>query len=198
MSTLQDKTPDVDIEALIQNEDAGVGLDKTKSKPQPQDPSVPLDNPRSLDPVCCFKTAFILFFTALCSPFIICDLYYAYTDTSCVHNATKHTTVNLFSYLAVSGFFNLSVLLVYICGFCSLSSEDGATCFILVCSFLQQFFLLFSLSWVMVGAVVFWSEIDNSSCSSPVYNYMMASLIIKLAGMFIVGCAESRKKDEKR
>jgi hypothetical protein len=55
---------------------------------------------------------------------------------------------------------------------------------------------MFSISWVIVGAVIFWSEIDNSTCSKSTYSYVMASIIIRLVGIFIGGCVNS--KDEKK
>ena len=146
---------------------------------------------------CCLTCGFSLLFVAMCSPFIICDLYYAYTDDSCVHNPAKHLSVNLYDYLLVSGYFGVAICAMYVISISCLSSNENQNlCVLMVASTISYLYAMFSRSWVIVGAVIFWSEIDNSSCSKSTYSYVMASIIIRLVGIFIGGCVN--RKDEKK
>ena len=147
----------------------------------------------------CIKLTMSIIIVLLCSPFIICDLYYAYTDNSCVHNPTKKSTVDLYTYLLVSGYFGLSVCLLYVATILSIDFEDKNPSILnqIMQGFTYIFmniFIMFSSAWIIVGGVVFWSEIDNSTCSKPVYSYVMASLIIKIVATFINGVAVSQDK----
>jgi hypothetical protein len=145
------------------------------------------------NPECCLKLCFSLIFIAICSPFIICDLYYAYTDDSCVHNPTKHLSIGLYDYLMVSGYFGVAMCAVYIISMLSLTtSEDTNKCILMITTAISYLYTMFSISWVIVGAVIFWSEIDNSTCSKSTYSYVMASIIIRLIGIFVVVCANSK------
>ena len=44
---------------------------------------------------------------------------------------------------------------------------------------------LFNFCWNIIGGIIFWSYMNNSTCSSNVFNYVFASLIIKYTLMFI-------------
>ena len=39
---------------------------------------------------------------------------------------------------------------------------------------------LFNIIWNIIGSIIFWSYMDNNQCSNEVFNYLFASLIIKL------------------
>lgn len=39
---------------------------------------------------------------------------------------------------------------------------------------------LFLIIWNILGAIIFWGLMDTTNCSDTIYNYMFASLIIKL------------------
>ena len=133
-----------------------------------------------------------------CSPFIICDLYYAYTDNSCVHNPTKKSMVDLYTYLLVSGYYGLCSLAIVVCGMMAIDIEKerdnelGNMLFLLI----TYISTLFSTSWIVVGAVVFWNEVDNSTCDKPIYNYLYASIIIKLICCFLSWNSSNEKKKE--
>jgi len=145
----------------------------------------------------CISTILIIIY----SPFIICDLYYAYTDNSCVHIPASKMSVNMYTYLLVSGYNSLCVCMIYVIGIiCVTDKPEHTTCInnMIYCivSTITCMSAVFSVAWVIVGAVIWWNEIDNATCSRATYNYVMASIIIKIVAIFIAGCMAS-KSDNK-
>lgn len=152
-------------------------------------------NIKDNNPECCMKLCFGFVLIAICSPFIICDLYYAYTDDTCVHNPTKHLSIGLYDYLIVSGYFGVAMCVLYVVGMlCMTANENTNMCVLMFVSMINYLYFMFSTAWVIVGAVIFWGEIDNSSCSRGTYSYVMASVIIRLITPVIVGCANNREE----
>jgi len=133
-----------------------------------------------------------------CLPFIVCDLYYAYTDNSCVHNPTKKSIVDLYTYLLVSGYYGICSLAIVVCGIIAIDIEKERENELVNVLFLLITYIstLFSTSWIIVGAVVFWNEVDNSTCDKPIYNYLYASIIIKLICCFLSWNSNNEKKKE--
>lgn len=134
----------------------------------------------------CEKLFAILIIGVFVLPFAITNVYYAYTDNSCVNLQAGRLYVNLKIYLAVSGIMQL----------CSFGINIG----IIMCNNttdIQKFYKhpliksialvgnVFTLSWSIVGGIIFWSLIDNNKCDTPIYNYIYALLIISY--IFIVG-----------
>ena len=150
----------------------------------------------------CVKLFISLLVLAFGSPFVICDLYYAYTDDTCLHNPTKKLDIDMYQYLLISGYYGVSflgfiVLAIFISkkqDFDSKKSNDDNDCIILFAHILKILMLLFSTAWVVVGAIIFWHEIDNASCAKPVYNYLTASLVIKIASVFFTWRDMNNKK----
>lgn len=127
-------------------------------------------------------------------PFIFCNLYYAFTDQSCVHNSAKPLNLNLEIYLIVSAILLLVELLVYTRFLILMSYIDKRIMFyipIISCC------TLFELSWDISGAVIFWKYVDTSTCSESIYSYIFALLIIRLIfqGYFIL---KEMLRDNKR
>ncbi len=56
-------------------------------------------------------------------------------------------------------------------------------------------FKTFTLSWLIIGAVIFWKLIDNDLCDNGIYNYIYAMIIIKFSfvGLELIG---GNKKDD--
>jgi hypothetical protein len=158
--------------------------------------SVPVSTVGSL----CAKIIVSLLVLAFGSPFIICDLYYAYTDDTCVHNPTKKLDVDMYQYLLINGYYGVSFLGLILIGIFIQKKQDIASksndddCIILFAHMFKMILMFFSTAWTVVGAVIFWHEIDNSSCSRPVYNYLTASLILKIISVFLVWREMNNKK----
>jgi len=116
-------------------------------------------------------------------PFPICDLHYAYTDTSCIPD-TIHTN-----------YINLHMkLYLLLCGYIVIVS--------LVINILVTLFNLYTVHNTLVlcndimrpvggllhvyGAIIFWGYIDPShTCNNQVYAYLMISITIKVVGNII-------------
>jgi heme/copper-type cytochrome/quinol oxidase subunit 3 len=116
----------------------------------------------------------------LTMPFIFCNLYYAYTDKSCVNIEAGHIDINLKTYLAVDGIFCAITLLIVIIVIClvneNININEKNKCLFNIFGKLTT---LFGIAWTIVGAIIFWKLIDNNKCDKGVYNYVFAQLIIK-------------------
>lgn len=120
------------------------------------------------------KLCMCLTVTFMILPMAFCDLYFGYNDISCVSNSVRNIGVNLHQYLIVSGWMSIGIILVFMIGIVMLEPlTTSIVCFI---GFLIS---LFSFCWNIIGGVIFWSYMDNSTCSQNVFNYVFASLIIK-------------------
>jgi hypothetical protein len=113
-------------------------------------------------------------------PFIFCNLYYAYTDKSCVSIEAGHLDINLKTYLAVDGIFCAITLFIVIIVIClvneSITINEKNKC---IFNIFGKLATLFGIAWTIVGAIIFWKLIDNNKCHKGVYNYVFAQLIIK-------------------
>jgi hypothetical protein len=139
-----------------------------KSEPEKQ------DNILMCVKLCAFIT--LLSFTM---PLIVCNLYYAYSDNSCVTIYPDHFNVNLKTYLAVDGIIGAIVLFAIIFVVTYLFKEkpnidDGCL------NILGNISTIFGIAWTIIGAVIFWKLIDNTECNKSVYNYIFAQLVIKI------------------
>ena len=144
----------------------------------------------------CVKFCFALAFTALMSPFIICDMYFALTDASCIHQSFTKINITMYDYLYTSAIFGVVVVSILSCAIMCADFEkkdrkDRKEC-VEVCSQLFGWVLkLFGLAWSIVGFVIFWGYMDTSKCSKPVYNYLLAKFVILIITIFFEG---ARKK----
>jgi hypothetical protein len=116
----------------------------------------------------------------LTMPFIFCNLYYAYTDKSCVSIEAGHLDINLKTYLAVDGIFCAITLFIVIIVIClvneSITINEKNKC---IFNIFGKLATLFGIAWTIVGAIIFWKLIDNNKCHKGVYNYVFTQLIIK-------------------
>ena len=146
-----------------------------------------------------YMKLFILFIISICIvPFVVCNLYYAYSDNSCVHEPAGKLEVNLFNYLVVDGIFGAIVAIVWFLLICTtnftgqdelnLGNWIGAT-------LITGIGTIFGIAWTITGAIIFWSLIDNDLCDKGIYNYVFAQLIIKLIGY---GIGILKNKSEKK
>ena len=123
-----------------------------------------------------FMIILILAFTV---PFIICNLYYAYNDNSCVTINPDNFGVNLKTYLAVDGIVvGIALLGIILAAFCLFKEPDNNdNCSLNV---FGKIATIFGIAWTIVGAVIFWKLIDNTKCDKSVYNYIFVQLVIKI------------------
>ena len=148
----------------------------------------------------CAKLSFALVFTALMSPFIICDLHFALTDTSCIHQSFDKIDITMYSYLLTSAIFGIVFVSILNCTIMCVDIDkknpkvDTLGCSELCYHLLGWGLKLFGLSWSIVGFVIFWGYMDTSKCSKPVYNYLLAKFIIIIASIFIE-VAKKRSKN---
>lgn len=141
---------------------------------------------------CIIKTVTVTICTIFILPFGIANVYYAFTDKSCVYIKPGKLYVNLRDYLAVQGIIYLTVyVLLVLCISCS--DVDAANTYSdkpIIVKAIIIINQIFAVAWLILGAVIFWGLIDNSKCDDGIYNYMYASLIIQI----IFACLDRLKK----
>jgi hypothetical protein len=144
--------------------------------------------------VSCAKIFLIIFITLFSFPIIFCDLYFANNDNTCVNQKFEKLNVNMYQYLMVSGIYGSSTLFIINCCvvLCDFSKFNDHT--VLLFSILEFISKLFTTSWTIVGGVIFWHFMDISICSNTVYNYLFASLVIKLVCILLTSNSSSQSK----
>jgi hypothetical protein len=118
-------------------------------------------------------------------PIIIADLYFGFTDTSCVKDKPDGLDISMKLYLLVSGFLGMGAILIYIASICLLSPKnDEKNVPSMCCNYFAGFTtVMFPLIWNFLGAIVFWGTIyGEKNCNKNVSTYIFVSLIIKFIG----------------
>lgn len=154
----------------------------------------------------CAKFGFWLIGMIIGFPIPFCDLYYGYMDDTCVSEQAGKLAINLEDYLLVCGWIELCILGLLSIALCFIDiglsgsgSADNNGCF--VCGG-ALFGIIFALSsifigiWNIFGAIIFWGLMDTSNCSSSIYNYVFASLIIKLV-LNAIGILQTKNDNKK-
>ena len=127
------------------------------------------------------KTILIFILIVINFPIIFCDLYYAVNDKTCVKQEIEKLALNMYDYLIVSGLYSLIITVIsilFILFFIDKMKNNEVKT--------RNFFLflfiisLFNVIWNIIGSLIFWHYMDNSQCSNQVFDYLFASLIIKL------------------
>ena len=143
---------------------------------------------------CIIKTVTVTICTIFILPFGITNVYYAFTDKSCVYIKPGKLYVNLRDYLAVQGIIYLTVyVLLVLCISCSdVDSVNKANKYLdnPIVKIISAINKTFVVAWLILGAVIFWGLIDNSKCDDGIYNYMYASLIIQIIFTCLNGLKE--------
>jgi hypothetical protein len=142
--------------------------------------------------------ALFVFVSLLFSPIMICDLYYGYNDSTCATNPAQPLNINLRDFLIVSGYLALGeiVLMIYMCWMIINNPDSVFTGFVQITgTILIYFCCLFAIVWSIIGGIIFWGYMDNTTCSSSVFNYVFASLIIRYVCYFIT-MTQSNNKDD--
>lgn len=153
--------------------------------------SIPQKPKPILSSTMCAKIIIVIILAVFMLPFGITNLYYAYTDNSCVNLPAGRLAITLKDLLLVDGYYILiSYVLVSVYLIVNNSAEDNII--LIIISFILK---TFTLSWLILGAVIFWKLIDNSACDNGIYNYMYAMLIIKIS-LTVLDVFSKNKKDE--
>jgi hypothetical protein len=138
------------------------------------------------DEMCCIKICIATFSTLLLSPFAICDVYYASTDSVCVNQYNHHFAITLYSYLmasAVLTFVFIGALNVSIFQFDTnllqpTSRDDRETSiWFHFCTYVVK---SFHFAWLIVGCVLFWGYTDTFKCKDSTYHYLFARFVIAI------------------
>jgi hypothetical protein len=142
------------------------------------------------------KICTTLLFIVLMTPIIVCDLYFGFSEDSCINEMPDGFNYTMKLYLLVSGFMGLSWLLFMIYTTCSLSNNNDNTASIICAGCIGLIVLIFNLIWNILGAVTFWGSIyKGGHCDSKTSTYIYVSLIIKLVGTLIALQQNSNKKE---
>ena len=128
------------------------------------------------------KSVVTLFIICFILPFILADLYIAYTDKTCVNIYPDKLKISLSIYLQVNSYILLVVLSVYIALIHKkiklfACNEITKTIF---CLFVYITRIII-FGWNVLGAIIFWGYIsEKGNCSVLVYNYLYATFILRL------------------
>jgi len=131
----------------------------------------------------CEKLCAGLFICGFITPFVGFDLYFAFTDESCIHQTFDKIHVNMFIYLIVSGLAGIvyaeSMSFVdFVYDFEKKYTEEYTNIVLKFCTICQVLFNIFSVSWTMIGCIIFWGYMDNLHCSRTLYNYLFAKFVV--------------------
>lgn len=116
-------------------------------------------------------------------PFPICDLHYAYTDTSCIPDTIQTNYINLHMklYLVLCGYIVIVTLALNI--LVALFNLPTVHNTLIVCNDIMR--PVGGLLHVY-GAIIFWGYLDGRhTCNNQVYTYLMISITIKVMGNII-------------
>ena len=134
------------------------------------------------------KIASIIFIFIISIPFIICDLYFAYNDDSCVEVYPKYIIfMNMKAYLLVSGYYTIGLMCALICNlqFLSIENKNSNVICMSILSVIINVSKVFLIIWNTIGAFIFWGTL---------YNYFFVSLVIKLLAILFHIITNKNKK----
>ena len=115
-------------------------------------------------------------------PMIVCDLYIAYNDNTCINIYSKNLHINMKSYLLVSSYSAITGLLLTISTICCLLDMENKNNFVLFTIYIITFIAnIYGTVWHVLGCVIFWgTTYSKGKCELNVEIYLFISLIIKL------------------
>jgi len=125
--------------------------------------------------VVCFLLLFIFVF-----PMIFCDYYFAMNNESCVKQPL-HVSLTMYDYLIVNAIFATLImfgllLLFMFCDSDNINNFKESFVFVI----LMHVARCFGISWIVVGAVMYWVEMNRTLCSQQTNDYLTASLILRI------------------
>lgn len=137
-----------------------------------------MDN-KSGTALCCMVTCIALLFM----PFIICDYSFAYNDDSCANIPLHKYSIAfpLSTWLKVDGFLTIlqMVGIIIIVVTVATETKDNPNPFFYLLFLGMMLISLFNFIWLIIGAVMFWGELQpGGHCNSSISAYMFARLIL--------------------
>lgn len=127
---------------------------------------------------------YLIYFLIIIIPFIVCDIYWGFYDNSCTLEETE-IGLTLGNFLQIRGIILcvgcLSVILLY-----STHSHKINWDIIFYFGIFLIISVIFNIIWTIIGAYIFWHEINNNLCQENVYNYVFVSLIIRFIGIILI------------
>lgn len=126
---------------------------------------------------------FILFF-----PFLVCNLYYAYHDNTCVDiKPVPNTDINmsLAQWLQVDAYILLGFIVFFLLIGITAWAAPEMGCVYGLWEILHSFYALWRMVWLIIGAIIFWKGVNNGICAGRVRGYMWAMLIIGFVFLFV-------------
>ncbi len=142
-----------------------------------------------------YSTVFIFIFMV---PIIVLDLYFGFTDNSCINKKSNEIVFTTNMFLLVSGFFGPVNLLILFCNICLLSkdTEQIYNPNVLFLKIIEVFGIILYLIWNIIFAIVFWGTIYKKEvCDNTVSIYIFVSLILKFIGNLFRLHKNCKKKD---
>lgn len=118
-------------------------------------------------------------------PFIVCDFVFAGRPDACVTTQGTNIAMNVGTWLNVDGAFRCTMagffMILAILGSCNIESAMKFL-FCIICYML--IYGLFNFCWLIVGAVLFWGDINQQGlCNgTEAQGYMFAVLILGFIG----------------
>jgi hypothetical protein len=153
-----------------------------------KDKAKEIDNDDDIKKCCVFGFT-LIYMCIFILPFAICDLYYSYNQISCQNIVSPNMDLTIGIWLKVNGYLLLSILFIPVLIF----FENKYIKIIIPIIFVLV--RIFVLSWLIVGAVLFWRDIEPmNKCSKRVNSYIWVRLIIGLVTYFIELKSNNNKK----
>lgn len=136
------------------------------------------DEPNTMIVKCCMIVPLVI----LTFPIAFCDIYFALHDHTCLDQSIDKTTITMKTFLLVSGIYTYTLVgvLCLVISTVNLTTSNDYTCILVLLGRLNQMFITL---WTIVGAVLFWSQMNAATCSSQVYIYLFTTLVIKIVGI---------------
>jgi hypothetical protein len=123
----------------------------------------------------CFNSFYVI---GLNFPLMVCDLYYGYNDESCLNQSEKNN-LEFDNYLVISGFIMLSEILLFAIILLNKHLQRS------VKKIIYLLVLLFNISWIITGMIIFWKYTNMNECSKIMLSYASISFAMKLASHLI-------------
>ena len=120
----------------------------------------------------------VILFILVYIPVIICNLYFANTNNSCIRITTQSFNISLYDYLYIDA--GASFVLLSLITLDILYNKDEIYLIKKIYDIFITCYKIFTFIWLLIGGFIFWVVIDNKLCDNNVYYYMYTILIIKI------------------
>lgn len=130
--------------------------------------------------ITCMKILSSILMCVILVPFIGCDFYYSVNDITCQHIKGNNIHLTISEWLIVCGIYETIALIIplYLLHRATNLGEYENKIKKLQTPILS----LFTLSWLIVGAILFWNEILPDNCGKSVKSYLSAKIILGFIG----------------